>query len=807
MGALVGRVFLVSSLVLSACFPVWGQPYRVCADLDRIEFRGVQAYTPEQIQGALRIDATFTCASRLAETTDQLAALLRERLLEGYRVAGFGNVQITATTRSNADGPAIIVDIEEGPRFTAGTVHVSGASDHITALVRRRLTEPWRMPAAEDNTGDEPRQSEFVQFEPAESEADWEEALWQYGKRIALHEQQHSKLRQRIEHVLADEGYITAKFRTRVEFDSRQAFLHVDVEDLGAQATIRQIKITGNKRHTNEQIVQYLGLAIGQPWTTRRKSEILHQLWRSARFREHRVSTQAVGADVQLAVDVREYWDAPRLDEELTREETALLKLRDWLVDGEGRSKEFAWSVASDNVECSGIASSTLGAIIEIAVGNTEEARCASKHTIVLDSAGLSIYAMRKQMKFTALVSGSHVRPYSRMSLLPTVTAKKTRLFEFGWRVKSLVRGETTPSVAFSVTVAPVYFLAMAHERTTRLEWHDDVLTVHKDDGRIRVDGRTGELLESVLLKEGQDQPWGTSSFVTGVYQQRLAILHSSSRNWRTFPDPTRILSSSAEFFYSSGVVQSWCEYTTGDQFRHIETIQLAHNLVRRGLLEPLEPLLHDGCSSIETGFCFPQPEMKMKGITPLVAGLLFTCSDYLFADGEWPWLIWREVCYQYSGTKHGHTAAVVQFCSNDRVGPLACYAAASLIGPQSNSTRQLATLGLTRLEREDFLRDCGTLLDENTIGGTWGRRCCEILTQLSPSEIELLESYLGCPGVLARVAAALASHADSDQRIEVAAGELWDSWLRQELDRRLRRLQGIDTLLSSPFPLPDTRR
>jgi hypothetical protein len=114
-----------------------------------------------------------------------------------------------------------------------------------------------------------------------------------------------------------------------------------------------------------------------------------------------------------------------------------------------------------------------------------------------------------------------------------------------------------------------------------------------------------------------------------------------------------------------------------------------------------------------------------------------------------------------------------------------------------------VAAIGMQQLDKESFLRDCTVLLDETRIGGALAQQCCTVLTAITPRDIDLIESYLGSSGELARCAEALKRHERDDQPALAAASDLWDNWLRARLTTKLQAIEGTDPLMSTPFPLP----
>ena len=228
------------------------------------------------------------------------------------------------------------------------------------------------------------------------------------------------------------------------------------------------------------------------------------------------------------------------------------------------------------------------------------------------------------------------------------------------------------------------------------------------------------------------------------------------------------------------------------------------------GLFEPLEPLIPQRPTDEWTRFGIPCELVHLQGYSQMVAMFLLFHSQDHFDQGKWPWLAWKCVMQLAAcGTQCNADAAAELLAGDREAGPLACFLMAAGLERGSLASKRIAGLGLQRLSRDAYLGDCRVLLDKGQLGGVCLHRCCEVLTMLTPDEIQLIESYAGSRGALARIAEVLARHAEQINAgaWEAAASELWDDWLAQHLEERLHVLHGINPMLASPFPLPPIER
>lgn len=789
------------------------QTVRELTDPDAIVFRGAQAYTPRQIAQGLRHDEELR---RAAVSTNRMADfldLLQKHVLAGYLDAGFSKATVSVAF-DDSEESQIIVEIEEGPQFTDGEIRITGVPDEIAQCLRQRLIHGSRHSATEDTPGLTDARPDFVRLQgggdSAEAKEKEETPLWKPGHAADLGTQRTEQIRQRIQAALADAGYPSARFRVHTEFHQTAAHLTLDVYDRGVQSVVSEIYVAGNQRDTDEEVIRYVGLEIGESWTAQCKRKILGRLWESASFCDYGVTADIVAGRARVSMHVAEYPDAPTLVAGPSREDAAILKLCDWFSRGEGRERDLVMQYANDLSEGSLIVSSHEGAILELARGATEASRQHDRHGIVFTRSGVQMYAAKQQVRFSWANTCAEIMPEIDLSAPhdPGSSAANRLLVSFSVRPT----GRTGPPPAMSVTLnaPPLFFRSIARDKLAHTEWHGDELTISNSDSTLRVDARTGELLEFVRLHDGKVPSRITVRPVANAYRQRVALLETDSRDWRVFPDPARNLSSTVEFLclFLSGLQEappdSIEEAAAVEQQRRLEILSLVGRLAELGLLTPLESFWANPNASSEKQFYVPQGNVRVpKDWKEYLAQELREYSGVLFAADAWPAVAWQQGCSMWGGVDDTSRAAIPEICRAGNYGPLACYVLALMLAPEPLMAEDVAAVGLQRLDRESFLQDCTAFFAENHVGGETARKCCKVLTDLTPREVELIESYLGSSGVLARCADALKRHATDDDPALAAAGELWDRWLRGQLEAKLQAIQGTDPLMSTPFPLP----
>ena len=401
MGPRLRLVLVCMCLLFAPGITGRAQPIGELMKPDRMVIRGATAFAPEQIRNGLYRNQEFGLAAKPTMPATEYLELVRRQLLAGYSRSGYGQSQITVTVDQEENAHRVIVDIQEGPLAVCGPVRVTGVPEEKTAVICRSLAGEQGTPESaerREGIGDE---GSFVEFEEVGTEPRPDDPFWPAGTPANLHESGQRKIRQRVQAILSDEGFGGAEVESRCELEGQQAVLHVQVCGLTDPAVIAELQVTGNDRDTDQEVLQYLGLQIGQPWTVHEQYRVLRSLWMSARFRETRLRAEMAADGAHVMIDVRDYGAAPKLTGEFSREEAALLKLREWLVSGEGKSKDFVWQSDFKNFLLNCIVSARHGMLVEFAAGRDEEARQRSKHIVYFGPQELRIYAYSNQSRFT----------------------------------------------------------------------------------------------------------------------------------------------------------------------------------------------------------------------------------------------------------------------------------------------------------------------------------------------------------------------------------------------------------------------
>lgn len=302
-----------------------------------LAIHGAKSFTAEQIPKALFGDWDVLVAAHPAAPIKPFMDLVPKKTLTGYRQAGFSEAKVTS--RIDWQTGKVHLTIDEGPRSIAGTLDVRGAGTLDVKRFRKWLTS--------EQPPKEARPSWFF-LRNGELQTIWmkedssgiapQPPVWQEGSPVRFSAEAESQPEQLIQRAFADLGYFFPKFTLAYQANpaTGRTDLAIEIQEEGPLAVTHTITITGNERHSREEILAYLNLPSRVALTRDQCLAIEYRLWRSARFTKQEVTAvppATPGGAAELKIQVREYEKAPRFSESLSPEETILLRCCDWLAD------------------------------------------------------------------------------------------------------------------------------------------------------------------------------------------------------------------------------------------------------------------------------------------------------------------------------------------------------------------------------------------------------------------------------------------------------------------------------------------
>jgi hypothetical protein len=787
----------------------WGDPARVA-------IHGATAFAADQIRAALFRDFRALLASHPLAPREELAPIWERRLIQGYRKAGYAE----ATVHVTLDEPAgqVLVQVQEGPRYTTSNLRIEGGPPLDLEALHARLTTPHPPESAV--------QAEFFQ-KAGQREVQWrdkdgqpvalEKPVWKAGRPAPLDDASYRDLEKQVRSALGDQGYPLAQFQVTVlpSPQNQSAELLVQVGDVGPAAEASEIVITGAEKNSRAAILAYLDLKPGEIITQRRRLELVHRLWESGRFLEHRVRLDPPQADqpAVLHLDLKEYALAPALDAPLSREEAALLKTRTWLAQfAHGGQADLVLAAENEQNAMELIFSPRNGLLLTIT--QHDQGRPPSRLVLLVSEEETGVYLPDQQYRISGKFAGAQLR--GTMGLALTGNAEKPFSVNFGMGVRTLDEGEHAAPLEAALSAPPVFCLAMLHEDQAQAVWQGDRLTLASQKNRLTIDARDGRILEYAIPDPQNPEAPAPARFVSGAFAQRRAELLQTVREFPNLFDRSRPVTSLITALLHEDLLQHVVRWAAppaeGQPEPNLAWARLVRKLAERDVLRPLDDAVLHYAAGKQEKFAIPpdplQPEAPQGWLGALAVSLGLPLAEQAFPRESWPWTLCRETALTLSGAPNFLEAELNQIYRSAETGPLACGCVAWLLRRAGmNGADAFAARGMADLSPEAFVRDCRPLVNDNALTGTCLRRLAEALRTLEEAEVQQISHNWPQADAAILQAAARELRADREKPLDAvlpqALAAAWQAGLRMRMEAALESFLPNDTFRIGRKPAP----
>lgn len=797
------RLLFGSCLVALLAVPATGgepTPLGVWGDPGRVVVRGATTFGNGVVKSALFRDLDVLLAAHPAAPLEEYLPTLRERTAVGYRHAGFFDA--TVTTQTNVRAEEVVVLIEEGPRYLAGEIRVTGTASIPTGLLVDRLTQP-RPPedALCEQSREENGETTVRWLDEHGRAAKMQDPAWLPGEPIPLPETDRKKLHARIRLALADLGYFFPTFSEDVvrEPDRPIGHLEVRIENQGRQALADHLEILGNEKNTREEILEYLELQPGQVLTGRDHKRLEYQLLRSGRFTKHRVTpVEPDSADrpVMTRIELTEYAKAPRLSEELSPEETTLLKFGRWFTSIDRRSEDVVCRVAWDDWRGE-VVISPQGGVAMLLNWAAEGQETGALRSAAVFSPGLIGYhsaATRKRLFIP--VNGCQAMGDVIVKIDPE-SDNPDKPYRITYSLSMNSADEPDLPFRLSIGAAPVFFMAVCHEDSTKLSWQDNVLVMERPREHFRIDGSSGRLLGYVYEDPSAAGARLEIAMAEGRFDGLLERIKTATAAYPNVFDAEHRWSSIARFLLHDDpgifweildkVADNKMEGAIGDP----RIRKLLWNIVgQRGanaldsLGMPATELVHPAKFEIPSEDRGP---FDNSVVGPLVASFGALVPDTLFPRRSWPWTLWRENAFLIASRHKYLGGELDRIYQSPSSGPVALLAAAITARRSPQVANLIARRGIERLTLDYFRLDYGPLLAADKLSGEIALWIAEDLRAMKEADVELLDRALFGEDSRLLSEAARFFHDHPDTPLDRALPQALDHCWRTSLNERVK--------------------
>ena len=687
-------------------------------DPDRLVLYGVTSFQEQEIVSALMKDPEVIIASHPTSYLDEYIMVVEEGIRQGYLHSGCPDVQVEVS-KADASEPAIEAQITEGACYTAGDVIVRGAQTIPVDDLVGYITEEYQGFRLVDSQPflDSLPEGFHVNYDqsvtvpgvlsPRGAQGEtvgFEDSVWVKASPAPFDKPTRAEIEWRVAASFAAAGYPDAEFDVSfdIENSSKTAQLVIDVIDEGKPSTIGSISIDGNIKNSSQEIIELLGVEVGQLYNWRTFQKLENALWNSARFFDYAVESERGsegGSGVDITVNVTEYEPAPPLSVEFSVEQKALLKTRKWVLDT--LASGYTLDILIGEIEEEGLSNELVAlslspekAILEILTRTGDSS--AEMHAMVeLNAEKALVYSFDRNLFFEAEIPDGYEINLDA-SFLPSADAARQPGSEqlmqmwFGARLDTSSAGASRSLFNVNLSLAPVTFLDLLTDAAGEAAafWDGDNVEISWDYAWINLNAETGELHE--LFAANHDVFVLVSIVADGVSKRSERLAEEIEANEPQKQNGSLI--SLAAFLLEESIALGLAPRVFPDVFSDLpfEQRQAAANTLNRiigdGALHPLEALI---------GKLFPTPSLITfdiparanlgiagvdASVSPWAFSYAFRAADEVFLRDTWPWTL-AQGSVLIGSERHEQLDATLQhlFEAGD-MGPIGFFSTAKLL-------------------------------------------------------------------------------------------------------------------------------
>ncbi|HEX3600646.1 MAG TPA: hypothetical protein VHU84_10925 [Lacipirellulaceae bacterium] len=720
-----------------------GKPLKDLGDPQRVNFVGNKLFSQDQLRAALAADVRYQAAARPSNDLGSFLRILNERVLEGYRHCGCRDATVAAS--ANSAGDAIEVHVNEGARFIQGKICVFGPAMIDKAAIEKFLTtrqakRPWRIMCSD--------------LEVTKSADD--DPIWAPGDDVHFTEAAKTDLAVAVRQALAEQGYPYAHVQTEMAAAEapNTANLWVEVKGLSSAAQIDKIEVSGLKRNTSEQVLKFLNVSTGDTLTAKLLDRLDEQLKDSCRFWTVGITarvrpettaklSEPVGAVLQL--ELEEYAPVPPLGEPLAPADDVLRKAAlllknvgttakagaDLVFEGGGGGDLFSGVKFNRSVV------TTNGRAV-LQMQTVGRSAWKLDHGLLIEPNAFAIYDWKGKEKFEPTDTG-----LTQVTLNIATSHGDDGECQAKMNISGGVFGTgDQPSAQASGLVPhvePIALVYLAHKKDAKVAVRDGELTYSDDMAKLRLDERTGRLIELRLATSARGKDFLTARLESGAFDKATKDLHERGSAFENAYDCRQPTASTIKFAIGQIEKQPVVQLTPTLLFGCRVANRLQSNkLFTRMWDRALNPddVANAGNAAAKAadrkrGFHIPSQihggdDDDFSGIVRDISQFTPLAADLMFPRGSWPWTVAREpVFLQFADItadatpKRGEAMWAEEFgrLANEEVGPFGAILLAKYYqffekSLESENAAAIAQWGMHDLSDEACLRDIRLMAD-----------------------------------------------------------------------------------------------
>ncbi|HVR75385.1 MAG TPA: hypothetical protein VMT52_13705, partial [Planctomycetota bacterium] len=281
--------------------------------LAALEIAGASTFREEAIVQALRWSPRYLLASHPRSDLSDYLTFLEDGIRSGYLSGGFRDAEVKAS----ADGSRgrVVVQVKEGRRWKAGTVHVEGSRALSGSAIVERLTRSWT--TRKDDGGEETKGP-----------------LWEEGSPAPFDSIFFRSAKRHVEALYAEAGHLSARVDVAVKAgDDPAAALLVKVLEEGDSYTLGDLRFRGSFSDPEEDVRRLGGITESLRLDQGSLEGLKARLESTGRYLKVKVEPPTLrdGGKADLRITLYQADFAPPLDEPASEARKVLSRAAAWL--------------------------------------------------------------------------------------------------------------------------------------------------------------------------------------------------------------------------------------------------------------------------------------------------------------------------------------------------------------------------------------------------------------------------------------------------------------------------------------------
>lgn len=735
-----------------------------------IEFEGNSSFSSAQLRYSILFHERFQEASHPSAPLEGLLNTVRDEMLSGYQRNGFPDVRVAVGLVPPRD--RIEVKTDEGPHLICGGVTVTGAEKPMTRFIVSCLTN-------------------------APPDADSDESLhWQPGQPARFDSYALRSIENVLRGCLAGRGWFFPKIALHVERTSGSplARLAVDVSSLGPPGKIMELEVQGNRKNSGPAILKFLGLKRGATITSDEIAAAEKKLLNSGRVLQANIEPQMLikaedqPKGVRLLVRIDEYSEAPRIDEALTLEQKALLRVCRWLSNFANCSEdavvsfEYACDQSPTGYAGKMILSAREGALVRVRSRGT--APVDSGYAFVLRPGAVGLYPPGHRAKFVLELAGLDLSPTICLSVTPNPPGSGDPFslsvsLGSNWESNDSPTNAPTGVPMVHLNLLPSAFLYLGEATNSICTIRNGVLNVSDSSSVLKADARTGRLQE--FAYRGTDATVNVK-FQAGALAEAVGQLDAEpTARFNSF-DPRQpaaslvgFLMRELAFSYLSGQV------TTNGQGAKLDprAVQVVNRLLATQVFAPLDKT-HSEALPAGAFFWIPKDDadrqFSQQGYNIWLYNFLERFGRGCFPADSWTWHLMLDSAALLNRQSTNAVNDLNALSESVNIGPVGCFAAGYVASRFSLPVyREFAAKGLQL--QAAFPVDYSLLLSGDSGLALCFAQFAATLRQLPTMDVDALASALPSYEGLLLTQAYWALRSSPGQSLSFSLGPVLDDY------------------------------